>query len=345
MERVYLVTGAAGHVGSALMRALSRKDGALRGLILPGEKPTYQTGVQYFTGDVTKPSSLADFFGELENKEAILFHTAGIVDLSSQVTPAMEQVNIEGTRNIIEMCRRYGIKRMVYFSSVHAIPEQPPLTVVEESNRFSPEQVTGGYAKTKAAATKLVLEAAKEGTDIVVVHPSGIIGPYDGVHNHLIQLIHQYLSGKLPAYIKGGYDFVDVRDVAEGAILAAEKGKPGQCYILSNQTYQIGELLEILRKLTGKRRIPRLPTWMAEVSLPFIQAIAKLRKKRPLYTKYSLFTLQTKQRFSHDKATRELGYHPRDLVTTLKDTVSWLQPQLVKERIKQKKQKPLLAGN
>ena len=163
----------------------------------------------------------------------------------------------------------------------------------------------GGYAKTKAEATQAVLDAAAQGQDVVVVHPSGILGPYDQAGNHIVQLVKDYMRGKLPACVRGGYDFVDVRDVAQGCLLAAEKGKAGSCYILSNRHYEAKDILAMVRDVQGGRKLPVLPLWMARAAAPLFTAWARLTKRRPLFTKYSLHTLGTNDRFSHDKATAE----------------------------------------
>ena len=189
--------------------------------------------------------------------------------------------------------------------------------------------MTGGYAKTKAAATRIVLQAAKRGLDVVVVHPSGILGPYARSGNHLVQMVAEYLNGTLPACVKGGYDFVDVRDVAQGCLLAAEKGRNGECYILSDRYCEIREVLAIAGAAAGKKMLPVLPIWMAKMAAPFIQLHARRKKRRPLYTAYSLHVLGSGERFSHKKATDELGYHPRDLQETIRDMVADLQPQPV----------------
>ena len=167
--------------------------------------------------------------------------------------------------------------------------------------------------------------AAQEGLDAVVVHPSGILGPYDRSGNHLVQMVAEYLHGTLPACVKGGYDFVDVRDVAEGCLLAAEKGRKGECYILSDRYCEIREVLEIAGAVSGKKKLPVLPLWMAKMAAPFIQLHARRKKRRPLYTAYSLHVLGTGERFSHKKATEELGYHPRDLKVTIRDMVAEMQ--------------------
>lgn len=331
MEKTYLVTGACGHLGGTLLRLLERTGAQVRGLRLPSEQARDRAHVTYYPGDVRDRDSLRPLFQGLADREVVVFHTAAIVDISGEVTPQMHDVNVNGTKNILALCREYGVKRLVYVSSVHAIPEKDGYAVLREVDRFSPQQVTGGYAKTKAEATQAVLDAAAQGLDAVVVHPSGILGPFDGAENHLVQLVKEYAGGKLPACVKGGYDFVDVRDVAAGCLAAAEKGRSGQCYILSNRHYEVQEVLAMAKTLCHGRRLPVLPMWMAQAAEPLLGWVARVKKQRPLYTKYSLYTLRSNDRFDHGKATAELGYRPRDLRQTVRDTLRWLAKKPVPE--------------
>ena len=331
MEKTYLVTGACGHLGGTLVRLLERTGAQVRGLRLPSEQARDRAHVTYYPGDVRDRDSLRPLFRGLAGREVVVFHTAAIVDISGEVTPQMRDVNVNGTKNILALCREYGVKRLVYVSSVHAIPEKDGYAVLREVDRFSPQQVTGGYAKTKAEATQAVLDAAAQGLDAVVVHPSGILGPFDGAENHLVQLVKEYAGGKLPACVKGGYDFVDVRDVAAGCLAAAEKGRSGQCYILSNRHYEVKEVLAMAKTLCHGRRLPVLPMWMAQAAEPLLGWVARVKKQRPLYTKYSLYTLRSNDRFDHGKATAELGYRPRDLRQTVRDTLRWLAKKPVPE--------------
>ena len=325
MSKLYLVTGACGHLGNTIIRILKEQNVAIRGLVLPSENVKSDGQVQYIKGDVCDRASMEPLFEGTEGQETIVIHTAGIVDISGTASPVLYNVNVGGTRNIIELCLEHKVKRLVYVSSVHAIPEKDHAHVLSEVREFSAEAVHGGYAKTKAEATQAVLDATKRGLDAVVVHPSGIIGPYGDVGNHLVQMVNDYISGKLPACVRGGYDFVDVRDVAEGCLMAAEHGVCGECYILSNRHYEVREILQMVKKMYGGRRLPTLPMWMARAAEPFMSGFAKWKKRRPLYTKYSLYTLQSNDKFSHDKATSELGYRPRDLYQTIRDTVTWLR--------------------
>ncbi|MGI5896170.1 MAG: NAD-dependent epimerase/dehydratase family protein [Oscillospiraceae bacterium] len=344
MNRLFLVTGANGHLGNTIIRMLKKSGAAVRGLILPNEQGVDGDGVRYFHGDVRKVESLRPLFEQTGDAEVYVIHTAGIIDISEQVSPLMYDVNVNGTKNILALCMEYKVKRLLYVSSVHAIPEQDQLAVLHEVKRFSPDWVVGGYAKTKAEATQAVLDAAEQGLDAVVVHPSGILGPYDSSGNHLVQLVRDYINGKLPACVHGGYDFVDVRDVASGCLTAMEKGKTGECYILSNRHYEVKDVLRIAKNVTGGRKLPVLPMWMAKTAAPLMGLYSKLRKERPLYTKYSLYTLSSNDRFSHDKATVDLNYRPRDLRQTIADTVTWLReitPPKKKTRQEHRAHKPL----
>lgn len=325
MKKLFIITGANGHLGGTIVRMLSRKQIQVRGLVFGEKKEQDTENIHYYNGDVRDIDSLRPLFLGCENMETVVIHTAGIIDISNHVSPELYNVNVNGTKNILQLCREYQVKRLVYVSSVHAIPEQKRGKVTGEIGEFSPDAVIGGYAKTKAEATRAVLKAAEEGLDAVVVQPSGILGPYDRSGNHLVQMVSEYLRGTLPACVKGGYDFVDVRDVAEGCLLAAEKGRKGECYILSDRYCEIREVLEIAGNVSGKKKLPVLLLWMAKMAAPFIQLHARRKKRRPLYTAYSLHVLGTGERFSHRKATEELGYHPRDLRVTIRDMVAEMQ--------------------
>lgn len=326
---VYLITGAAGHLAGAIIRELVNTDCQIRGLLLPKEIGTPGDNISYITGDVTKPESLDRLFENTDGAEVIVIHCAGIVSIQKEVSPKVYEVNVNGTKNIISKCRQYGVKRLVYVSSVHAIPENKGGTV-REVESFSPDTVEGAYAKTKAEATQAVVDAVKNGLDAVIVHPSGIVGPYDRYgSNHLVQMMSLYLKRRLPVGVHGGYDLVDVRDAAKGVILAAEKGRRGECYILSNRYVSLEELIEEMRILTGRRhRLPFLPCSVAKRLIPVYEMYSRLTHKRSIYTAYSIKTLADEVDFCHDKAAAELGYTTRDFTDTVRDTVAYLQQDI-----------------
>lgn len=320
----YIVTGAAGHLGSTVLRLLLKEKRSVKGLILPYETPELE-GVEYVKGDILRAETLTPFFSGCDDQEIVVIHTAGIVDISGKLTDSLHQVNVEGTRNILACCRNFKVSKFVYVSSVHAIPETS--TYIKEIQHFSPDCVAGGYAKTKAEATQIVLDAVQEGVPAVVVHPSGIIGPYDNGKNHLVQMVQDYMSGKLPVCVPGGYDVVDVRDVAKGCLLAAERGKIGECYILSGSYQQIQDILKLVGHLCGLDAPIMVPLLAARFAEPFLSFGARIQGRRPLYTRYSLDTINTKARFCSQKAHNELNYQARPISTTICDTVHWLLHQ------------------
>ncbi|NLF80074.1 MAG: NAD-dependent epimerase/dehydratase family protein [Clostridia bacterium] len=328
MARVFIVTGASGHLGNTIVKKLCEQGETIRCLVMPGDPSPALAGlpVQSVAGDICDLPSLDQLFSGLDDREIYVIHTAGIVSIASHFMQKVYDVNVTGTANIIAKCQQYAVKRLIYISSVHAIPELPTGEMISEINDFDPERVVGLYAKTKAEASRLVLDAAKKGLDGVVIHPSGIGGPNDYGHGHLTQLVMDFLDGRLTAGIQGGYDFVDVRDVADGVIAAVEQAKSGECYILSNRFCSVPELLDIVAETSGKKRVRTiLPLWFAKATAPLAELWYKLMKQPPLFTKYSLFTLTSNALFSHQKAARELNYRPRNFRETVADTVRFLR--------------------
>ncbi len=328
MKRVYLITGVGGHLGNTVARELLAAGETVRGFAMPSEDITmlYGDAVSIVRGDVRdKPSLEPLFYGLNEDDEVYVIHCAGIVSVASKYDQRVVDVNVHGTENVVNLCKEHKVKKLVYISSVHALPELPHGNIIHEVEGFQPDSVMGLYAKTKAAATQIVLEAAKSGLDATIIHPSGIIGPNDYGHGHLTQMVISYLNGSLTACVKGGYDFVDVRDVADGVIAAADKGKKGECYILSNRYIPVRELLNTLSRVTGGKKIKTvLPLWFAKMTAPLAELYYKIRHESPLYTRYTLYTLTSNSLFTHEKANRELGYEPRDFSATMRDTVSFL---------------------
>ena len=321
-----LITGVMGHLGNTVARLLLSQGKTVWGLDLKRNQAIpFEGDFHFFEADVTKPETLEPSFQQAEGMALKVVHTAGIVSIASHYDRRVYDVNVNGTKNILEQCEKYGAQKLVHVSSVHAIPEGDQGERVTEPKDFDPDKVVGLYAKTKAEATKLVLDAASRGLDASVVHPSGILGPGDYGHGHLTQLISDYLNGRLTACIAGGYDFVDVRDVAAGIVQCLNMGQRGQCYILSGKSCSIPELLNMVSNATGHKKCRTvLPFWFAKATAPLSELYYRLRRQPPLYTTYSLYTLSHGGAFSHDKATRELGYEARPLDATLRDTAQWL---------------------
>lgn len=320
-----VVTGATGHIGNVLVRKLQARGEKVRAVLPPGEDSSPLAGlkVEIVPGDVRDRQSLVHAF---QGAEAV-FHLAGIISILPGEEELLYKVNVQGTENVIAACLHSGVKRLVFTSSIHALAELPHGTVIDETSPFDASRIVGEYGKTKCMASLKVLESVKNrGLEAIVVCPTGVIGPFDYKLSATGKVIRDFIARKLIAYIKGAYDFVDVRDVAAGLILAYEKGCSGQVYILSGERITLAALLAILEEETGIK-YPRveLPLWLAHAAAAFTPYYYRLTKIKPYFTKYSLYLLTSNSLFSHEKATCKLGYSPRPLRETLRDTAQWIK--------------------
>lgn len=329
-REIYLVTGAAGHLGFTIVSQLIADGRKVRALVLPGDvlASRLPSQVEIFYGNVLDPLSLEAFFRVGPDTDIFVIHAAGIVTTSLKYQAIVYDVNVRGTRNVTDAAIKFNAAKLVYVSSVHAIPEQPTGQVIHEIGHFDKDLVYGMYSKTKAEATQYVLDAAQKGLDATIVHPSAICGPNSHAHNYATQLVVDCWRGLLPMGVDGGYDFVDVRDVASGTITSCRKGGRGECYILANRYISIKEFFRTFQNVTGKK-LPGImaPMWLAKASLPFYSFYYKIKKQLPLFSSYSLYTLATNSLFSSDKARQELGYATRPFKDTIADTVEWLKKE------------------
>lgn len=324
----YLVTGASGHLGNVLVRKLARKGKEVRCLFQEKTCPSYLSDLDIdfiLQGDISQKESVETLFAGGEDYDLLVLHLASKVSIDSHIQEDLININVQGTKNLLELAKKYKVKRFLYCSSVHAIPEQPNHGLITEVKHFDPAPIVGAYAKTKAMASQLVMEAYHDGLDTVIIHPSGIFGPYDFLKTGLLnQLIYEYAKGKAQTIVEGGYNLVDVRDVAQGILDAVERGRAGEGYILSGQYITIGKLLAELSQLLGVKTNIRYANYhLAKLFVPLIEWWAKIRKRRPLYTSYSLYTLRSNANFSHQKASEELAYKPRPIRDTLADMLEF----------------------
>ena len=328
MKRIYIVTGASGFLGNNIIRMLEHDDNAeVRAFVLNGESISSLNNLKcsIYYGDVTKADTLNSIFEGSGDAEIFVIHCAAVVYIKSKYNSRVYDVNVNGTKNIVDKVLEYNAK-LIYVSSVHAIPEKSDGDLISEVSIFNPDDVVGLYAKTKSEAARYVMDSVKDkGLNACIVHPSGILGPYDFSNSHLTALVREIVRGKLPMCVKGGYDFVDVRDVAKGIIMACDKGKMGECYIMSGEFVSIKKLADLVCDVVGRKRIKVvLPIMIAKIVAPFYEMYYNVKGKTPLFTKYSLYTLSSNSNFSNEKAKRDLGFVTRDITDTVRDMVMWI---------------------
>jgi len=234
--------------------------------------------------------------------------------------------NIQGTKNVLSACRQEGVRRLVHFSSIHALSPLPETGEIDESRNFVSAHEGMPYDYSKAVAEQAVLDAVDHGLDAVIVNPTGVIGPWDWKPSFMGNFTISICQGKIPMLVKGGFNWVDVRDVAFGANRAGEAGRTGERYILGNVWAPVTDLVVMLAEISGRtRKRVVVPHWLAHVGVPFLSTLAGIQKRQPLYTHDSLRTLLSHKNISCDKARRELGFSPRPLQETLSDTIAWFR--------------------
>jgi dihydroflavonol-4-reductase len=319
-----LVTGAAGHLGGALVRELLAQGEKVRVFVLPDEDLSSLEGMplEVVKGNVLDRGALRR---AVEGAE-VVYHLAGIISIMPGRDEAMRQVNVVGTGNIARIAREAGVRRFLYVSSIHALARPPKGVPIDEQVLFDPHSAAGEYDQTKAEASLAVLSEVEKGLDAVLICPTGIIGPYyfrgGSPMNNQVRI---WMQPGWHVVINGHFDFVDVRDVARGIVLAAERGTRGQTYIIRGQRVSVAELIAMVRRVTGHRggTVP-VPFWLALLGASFAPLHARLWKKTVKFTRYALETLASNSEICGEKAHRELGYLPRPLQETVRDTVRWL---------------------
>lgn len=331
-NRLYLVTGAAGFLGSTVVRQLVEKGERVRAFDLPGAK-----GLAYLPkeaeiceGDLLDQKALDRFFTADQDTELIVLHVASIVTVDPDYNKKVMEVNVQGTKNIIQKCVAYqGKKKLVYCSSTGAIPESKTGAIkeVHDFTHNDPDKVVGCYSVSKALATQEVLNAVRDyKLDACVVHPSGIMGPEDHAIGETTGTLIKIINGEMPMGIDGSFNLCDVRDLADGMLRAAERGRAGECYILGNEAVRFKNFADMVTKEAGCKSIKMfLPINMANFVAKMLEKQAKKKGQKPLMTTFSVYNLARNNNFDSSKAKSELGYTTRSYQETIHDEIAWLK--------------------
>ena len=330
MKTLYLVTGAAGFLGGTVCRQLIEQGRSVRAFVLPNDPAMkfIPEEAEIIVGDLCDKKSLERFFTVPEDTETVVFHIASIVTVDPSYSQKVIDVNVGGTQNIIDLCLAHKeCRRLVYCSSTGAIPETAAGTPIREVSQFDTEKVVGCYSQSKAMATQLVLDAVREkGLDACIVHPSGIMGPEDYAVGETTGTLLKIIGGEMPMGIDGSFNLCDVRDLANGTILAADKGRKGECYILGNDTVSFRDFAKLVCEESSCKPVKFfLPLSIAAFIAGIMEKNARKKGKKPLMTGFSVYNLARNNTFDSGKAKRELGYTTRSYRETLRDEIAWLR--------------------
>ena len=314
-----LVTGGGGRLGNVLVRRLA-EDGQKVRVLEPGTLPESLAGldIEFMSGSVLDTGDVARAADGVD----VVYHLAAKIDLSPRKDPMMFTINVDGTRNVVDACLSRGL-RLVHTSSHHALVREPLDQPLTEDRPLALNEKCE-YHRSKAIGETIVLDACQRGLDAVIVNPGSMIGPHDYEPSMIGAVLIDLYFGRIPVLLEMLSDYVDVRDVADGMIAAAEKGRVGERYFLTWDVIPVMQMVSLYAELTGAKVPTRaLPLWVGWVLLPFALAGSALTKKEPFITADMLRASVSNDEVSHDKAHRELGYTLRTLRESLADAVGW----------------------
>lgn len=334
-NRIYLVTGAAGFLGSNVCTQLLEQGKKVRALVLPNDKSVrfIPKDVEICLGDLCDAESLEPFFSVPDGMNSVVIHCASMVTVDPSYSEKLMAVNVGGTRNIITKCLEHKeCEKLVYVSSTGAIPEAPMGTKIKEVDKFEPNdpaKVVGAYSQSKAKASQMVMDSVRVmGLNACVVHPSGILGPNDHAVGETTGTLLKIIKGEMPIGMQGSFNLCDVRDLAAGCIAAVDKGRKGECYILANEEVTLKELCEMLHEECNCQQIKfYLPLGLADKIAHTLEKKAEKTGEKPMMTTFSVYNLARNNSFDYSKAQTELGYHTRPYQETIHDEVEWLKAE------------------
>ncbi len=316
------ITGATGHVGINLVNKLIELNYDVRVLIHKNKSAFNGLQVDKFEGDLLVVDSLAGFCKDVD----IIFHLAALISIGSSSDNEVYETNVVGTKNLVSEAKQYGVKKIIHFSSIHALIHEPYDVPMDENREIAINSAIA-YERTKAIAEDWVLSQQSNNLDVVIINPTSIIGPKDPGPSLMGEFMCLAYRGRIPGVVPGGYDWVDVRDIVNVCVEAMQKSKGGQRYILSGKWLSIKDFSDLFMKVSDKqKKLPVLPLWLAKIGIPFMDIFAKITNTKPIYTSESLSILQSgNKHISSKKAQQDLGFKNRPLEETLRDTFIWFK--------------------
>ncbi len=314
-----VVTGASGHVGANLVRALLAQGRRVRAVVHSDASALEGLDVERVQGDVTDPASLGRAFDGAE----IVYHLAARISITGDPDGRVRAVNVDGVRNVARAALASRVRRVVHCSSIHAFRLDGGGRAIDESSPRA-DASSGAYDRSKAAGEAELRRVIDDGLDAVVVNPSGILGPFDFGPSRMGQVLRLLRARRMPGLVDGGFNWVDVRDVVGGMLAASERGRTGENYLLAGHWHSTLEIARFAEEVTATPP-PSLvvPMWLARASAPFATVVDRIAGREPLFTSEGLAALRAHREVDGSKAARELGFIARPIRTSVADACAW----------------------
>lgn len=316
------VTGATGHIGHLLCQDLVKKGFTVIAFLRNHTVHFQNENIKTVFGDITDRTALSGFISQCD----IIIHTAAQISLGYGFDQVIYDTNVRGTELVLELAKDLNIKKVITFSSVHAFSHFPYDAPLDENRQLVGDDAIF-YDQTKRDALRMSLDAASDGLNISVLCPTGVVGPPDHRPSKMGKAIIDIYRGSVPAVIRGGFDFVDVRDIVTATISAIDHARPGQAYLLGGEYVSLKRLSGmILHEKGSRKRLVELPLFIAYLGLPIVKLYAKHMRVQPLYDKPYLDILRSgNSQIDCTKAQQDLGFKSRPFYETVHDTIGWMR--------------------
>ena len=307
---MYVVTGATGHIGNTIVKHFVNANKDVRVLVRRIDDSIKDLNVEYKIGSVFEEKFLAENI----YKGDTVIHLAGLIDIKNKLKEETYRINYLGTKLLADLCLRKGVKRFIYFSSTDVLEKNKNGDFIKEPLDLDPDKQHSNYGHSKSLATKYLLDLQKsqDKMSIVILYPSAVIGINDFKPSYVGKVICDVIDNKPQFSINGGYNFVDVEDIARFTTLIADD-QNSDSYILSGTQVSVEQLYKALNKVLNKeKKITKIPFWIVKLSIPFV----------PYLSKFTIDTLQDKSKYDCSKAIKR-GYSITPFIKTIEKTVNF----------------------
>jgi dihydroflavonol-4-reductase len=317
------VTGASGHIGNVVCHLLIQNGYQVKAFYQSDSKSLLGLNLELVQGNILNKKDVARLVEGCD----IVIHCAAIISISGDENGLVFKTNTEGPSNVLAACLDKGVKKLIHISSVHAVHDLPHDEPYNETRPYK-QKSDYVYDYSKAMGEQLILtESQNKKIEIVILRPSCVIGPFDFKPSKMGKVLKDFYLQKIALVPPGGYDLVDVRDLATSILAAITKGRDREIYLLSGKYYSFKEIIQVIESISKKKLFHfNVPFGLLKSALPFALLFSKISKRAASITKESISAIEEGHpAMNHSKATKELQHNPRALVLTLSDYFDWLK--------------------